>query len=117
MRTMRAAFLARVSPKALGVLLPQASQLHWYAYREARLRSIPFVPAPVQNTAILTGFMRDVPVEAVVATREAAELFLADSLAFGIAGRIKGWLIVGDAKTSAFAPPSGVVAVSGFPWA
>lgn len=108
--------LARVSPRALGVLLEQGSQLHWYAYREARVRSIPFVPAPVQNVPILTGFMREVPVEAVVATRQAADLFLADALTAGVAERIKGWLIVGDEGESAFAPSSGVVMLSGFPW-
>ena len=111
-----AGMLDELSPRALGVLLPQASQLHWYAYREARLRNVPFVPAPTANPAMLSGIMRDVPVELVVATLEAARVFAEDAARMGIAEKIQGWLIVGRRDAGTFTPPAGSVRFSEFPW-
>lgn len=111
-----AEMLDTLLPRALGVLLPQSTQLHWYAYREARLRAIPFAPAPTANPSALSGIMQDVPIEVVVAEPEAARIFAEDATRTGIIQNIKGWLIVGAPEHGAFNPPSGIVRFSRFPW-
>lgn len=89
-----AAFLERVEPGALGMLLPWATQLHRRAYVEARRKNIVSAFSMVTNVQILTGLMDEIPVEAIIATEEAARALEADLEVMGKQTRIRGWFII-----------------------
>lgn len=86
--------LQRIQPQALGILLPWASQLHRRAYVEARKLNIVSAFSLTSNVPVLTGLMEEIPIEAIVATEEAARAFEKDLIAAGMSERIRGWLIV-----------------------
>lgn len=98
-----------VKPKGLGLLMPLASQLHWYAYTEARARGIVVGLAQPSNITALTGLVDILPIDAVVATEAAAHAFAQDLDNFGILSRIRGWYIFCPQETSTFSPPSGKI--------
>lgn len=102
--------LEKIRPAGLGILLPLITQRHWYAYQEARARAIPVALAQPSNVSALTGLSGIVPLEAVVATEEAAEAFAADLREVGLSNAIRGWFIVHRVdRTPVFVPPSGEV--------
>lgn len=104
-------------PQALGIVLPFSSQLHWYAYREARTHGVMTALAIPSNVAVLTGLMEEVPIEAVVTTAAAARVFEDDLVRVNLNTHIKAWLIV-DTKAGerSFVARTGETRYTTFPW-
>lgn len=99
-----------VKPKYVGLLMPFVSQLHRYAYREARARGIVTSLVPPSNVAALTGLMEDIPIEAIVADEVSAHHFAVDLEKMGGPSLVHAWFIVSPKDvTSTFVPPSGLV--------
>lgn len=98
------------TPRALGIVLPFSWQMHFLAYREASERGVKTAIAMTSNVAPLSGLMRSLPIEAVIASSTAAVLIADDLRSQGLLERIKVWVILQEAgDTQSFSVPTGEV--------
>lgn len=86
--------LDRARPRAVGMLLPFSWQLHWHVYKGASERGIRTAVAMPSNPGALTGLLRSVPIEAVVANDAGARAFHEDLKAHGLLERIRLWAVL-----------------------
>ena len=108
--------LGKYAPSGLGILLPFAWQMHWYAYSEAQRRGIITATATPNNVMALTGMMRTAPIEAVIATKESAQAFVDDLKEQGMLSRIRLWVIVSvRGETASFRAPLGETVYDSLP--